>query len=60
MKYSRMICPCYGMDYVIEEFDIHWTCGWKYDPVQNANPKRKGGANKDSIVDHRNWFLKMS
>ena len=55
-----MICPCYGMDYVIEEFDIHWTCGWKYDPVQNANPKRKGGANKDSIVDHRNWFLKMS
>ena len=47
------------MDYVIEEYDICRTCGWEYDPVQNVNPDRKSGANKDSLVEHREWFLKI-
>ena len=58
MVTEKMICPCCGLDYVKDEYDICLTCGWEYDPVQNDKPNRKGGANRDSLNEHREWFLK--
>ena len=53
MDTEKKVCPCCGMDYIREEYDICLTCGWEYDPVQNDRPDFKGGANSDSLNEHR-------
>ena len=47
------------MDHIKEEYDICQTCGWEYDPVQNDRPDLKGGANSDSLNEHRDWYKRM-
>jgi len=59
MKIDKKLCPCCGMDFLEEDYDICPTCGWEYDPVQNEKPDYRGGANKDSLNDHKVWFKKM-
>ena len=59
MGAEKKVCPCCGMDYIREEYDICLTCGWEYDPVQNDKPDRKGGANSDSLNEHRDWYRRM-
>ena len=59
MDTEKQVCPCCGMDYIREEYDICLTCGWEYDPVQNDKPDRKGGANSDSLNEHRDWYKRM-
>ena len=56
MGAEKKVCPCCGMDYIKEEYDICLTCGWEYDPVQNDRPDFKGGANSDSLNEHRNYI----
>ena len=59
MRANRILCPCCGKDYIEEAYDICLTCGWEYDPIQNDTPDYRGGANKDSLIEHRDWFMKM-
>ena len=42
-----------------QEYDICLTCGWEYDPVQNDRPDLKGGANRDSLNEHRDWYKRI-
>lgn len=58
-EHLKKVCPCCGVDYIREEYDICLTCGWEYDPVQNDRPDLKGGANSDSLNEHRDWYKRM-
>ena len=33
-------------------------CGWEDDEIQNDDPTYTGGANKDSLEQHREAFMK--
>ena len=60
----RALCLAFNMALIpmsdnTQEYDICLTCGWEYDPVQNDKPDRKGGANSDSLNEHRDWYKRM-
>lgn len=59
MKIDKLLCPCCGKAFIEEDYDICPTCGWEYDPIQNEAPDYRGGANKDSLIEHRSWFIMM-
>ncbi|MBR3636875.1 MAG: hypothetical protein IKN45_03035 [Lachnospiraceae bacterium] len=52
------VCPCCG-HYLFDEngdFNICGICKWENDKTQNNDPRFKGGANKDCLVDYRIRF----
>lgn len=51
-------CPCCGKTRV-EKYEICEVCGWENDPTQALEPDLKGGANKDSLNEHREKFTFM-
>ena len=50
-------CPCCGQSQV-GKYEICGVCGWENDPVQKQDPDFKGGANKDSLNEHREEFMR--
>lgn len=57
---SKKICPCCGIGFVDAEYDsndICEICGWEDDSLQNNDPDYAGGANEDSLNQHRQWFF---
>ena len=53
---KKILCPCCKTGMVKELYDICEECGWEYDPVQNRDADFKGGANKDSLKEHRRKY----
>ena len=53
-------CPCCGFVTLDERppgtYEICRVCGWEDDPVQFADPDYRGGANTDSLREHRAGF----
>jgi Cysteine-rich CPCC len=53
-------CPCCGFITLEEEppgtYEICRMCGWEDDPVQANDPGYRGGANGDSLREHRAAF----
>jgi hypothetical protein len=52
-------CPCCGALSFSEAggYEI-CPCGWEDDPVQEAQPDLRGGANKPSLIEARENFSK--
>ncbi|WP_082172204.1 CPCC family cysteine-rich protein [Methylobacterium indicum] len=53
-------CPCCG-NLTIEDlgtYELCSVCGWEDDPIQSINPKYFGGANKDSLEEHKKLYLR--
>ena len=52
--------PCCGFVTLDERppgtYEICRVCGWEDDPVQFADPDYRGGANTDSLREHRAGF----
>ena len=60
MKYK---CPCCGF-YTFEHrpngtYDICKVCFWEDDPIQLDDPNYEGGANKVSLLQARENFLRF-
>src|ERR671935_1919416 len=53
-------CPCCGFVTLDEQppgtYEICRMCGWEDDPVQFDDPDYRGGANGDSLREHRQAF----
>ena len=56
---KRLPCPCCGTLALSEPgaYEICQICGWEDDPVQAADPKYKGGANRLSLAEARKLWL---
>ena len=52
----RRKCPCCQKGRV-DKFEVCEVCGWENDPVQANDPNFKGGANEDSLNEHRAKFM---
>lgn len=50
-------CPCCGQREV-GRYEVCDVCGWENDPVQRRDPDFKGGANKDSLNEHKEEFMR--
>lgn len=53
------ICACCKEGMVEDIHDICLVCGWEDDEVQNDNEEFSGGANKDSLSEHRVKFQEL-
>lgn len=53
----RRKCPCCKKSRV-DKFEICEVCGWENDPVQAREPDFKGGANKESLNEFRDKYMK--
>ncbi len=53
-----MTCPCCGEGKIDAPHEICPVCGWEDDKLQNINEDLCGGANKTSLRDYREQFLK--
>ena len=49
-------CPCCGEGTIKDFHDICLICGWEDDELQNEDPDYSGGANSESLNEHRNSF----
>ena len=49
-------CPCCGEGMLEDTYDVCLVCGWENDPIQNEMPDFSGGANKDSLNEHKRAF----
>ena len=59
MQYNKTKkCPCCNEGTIHDYHDICLICGWEDDEVQNDEPSYVGGANKDSLEQHRVAFQK--
>lgn len=52
-------CVCCNEGIIEDIHDICLVCGWEDDEVQNNDIEFAGGANKDSLIEHRMKFLKL-
>lgn len=52
-------CACCGEGEISDAHDICLICGWEDDEVQNIDHDFSGGANKDSLNEHRETFAKL-
>lgn len=52
-------CACCGEGEISGIHDICLICGWEDDEVQNYEQDFAGGANKDSLNEHREKFKQM-
>ena len=50
-------CLCCGEGIIKESHDICLVCGWEDDEVQNDSPDFRGGANKESLNEHKAEFI---
>lgn len=57
-KYPKE-CPCCGEGIISDLHDICLVCGWEDDDVQNEVTTFRGGANKQSLEEHRASFLEL-
>jgi hypothetical protein len=54
-------CPVCG-EYEFQrksDYDVCEVCGWENDGLQMKNPDYRGGANRDSLNEHRVWWEKQ-
>ncbi|MCF0116221.1 MAG: hypothetical protein HUJ56_12800 [Erysipelotrichaceae bacterium] len=59
VRYIHAKCLCCG-EYVMQDlYDICPVCGWENDPIQNDDPDFSGGANHDSLNEHKLEFHKL-
>ena len=49
-------CVCCKEGVIEDAHDICLICGWEDDEIQNDDENFSGGANKDSLVEHRKAF----
>ena len=52
-------CPCCNAGTINSQYDICLVCGWEDDIVQNEYGNFSGGANKMSLIEHRQNFLEQ-
>ena len=52
-------CPCCNEGTINSQYDICLVCGWEDDIVQNEDENFSGGANKMSLIEHRQNFLEQ-
>ena len=52
-------CPCCREGTISDFHDVCMICGWEDDEVQNSNPLYAGGANKQSLEQHRATFSEL-
>lgn len=52
-------CPCCNEGTINSQYDICLVCGWEDDIVQNEDGNFSGGANKMSLIEHRQNFLEQ-
>ena len=55
-------CPCCGIGRIEDgedTYDICPVCLWEDDGVQNDDPDFEGGANSDSLNQHRKKFKEI-
>ena len=62
-KKEETLYPCPACGFLMFEeapgtYDICDICGWEDDHVQLANPRLRGGANKESLVEAQIRILK--
>lgn len=50
-------CLCCNEGTIQDFHDVCLICGWEDDEIQNDDPTYGGGANKDSLEQHREAFL---
>ncbi|WP_089401385.1 CPCC family cysteine-rich protein [Noviherbaspirillum humi] len=57
---QHLLCPCCGQRTISEPgaYEICSVCGWEDDPVQSADPKYTGGANRESLESARALWQK--
>jgi ribosomal protein L37E len=56
LVYPEHKCACCGEHVFTTIFGICPVCGWEDDAFQNKHPDFRGGANHDSLNDHKAWF----
>ena len=56
-KYRCPVCRKHTFDR-INSYEICPVCGWEDDPVQRKDPDFRGGANKLSLNEAREEYLK--
>lgn len=61
MSASKFACPCCGFLTLDEpgEWEICPVCFWEDDPVQTAERTSHTGANKCSLLEARQNFMRM-
>ena len=58
-KYRCVCCGNYTMEHQDPlYYDICNVCLWENDPIQNENSEYKGGANKVSLSEARDNFIR--
>jgi hypothetical protein len=62
LKQELYACPCCG-SFTLSElggYEICTICFWEDDPIQVAEPNYSGGANKLSLSESREEWLKLN
>jgi hypothetical protein len=51
-------CPCCGYLVIVDTFDTCPICGWENDPVQSSDPTFEDGANRASLHEAQENFIR--
>jgi hypothetical protein len=56
---APIACPCCGYLVIYDTYDICPICGWEHDPVQADDPDYGSGANKVSLREAQQNYLRV-